>query len=60
MQTVLGIIALIAFIWVVYNAWFVNRSLSTTAKVLWSVAAFFFSIVTAVVYYFVEKPKALA
>jgi hypothetical protein len=60
MDTLLGIIALVAFIWVVYNAWFVNRSLSTTAKILWSVAALFFSIITAGVYYFVEKPKAIA
>lgn len=57
---ILGIISIIAFIWVVYNVWFVNRTLSTTAKLIWSVAALFFTIITAAAYYFIEKPKVAA
>jgi len=57
MEFLLGIIALIAFIYVAYNVWSVNHSLTTTAKVLWTVAAFFFSIITAIAYYFIEDRK---
>ncbi|MFK7935762.1 MAG: hypothetical protein AB8G22_19775 [Saprospiraceae bacterium] len=57
METLLGIIALIAFIYVAYNVWAVNASLSTGKKVLWTIAAFFFSIITAIVYYFTEDRK---
>ena len=57
MELLFGIIALIAFIYVAYNVWSVNHSLTTTAKVLWTIAAFFFSVITAIIYYFVEDRK---
>lgn len=50
-----GLIATIAFIWVAYEVWTKNYKLSTSGKVLWTAAAFFFSIITAIVYYFTEK-----
>ena len=55
-----GLIATISFIWVAYQVWAKNYRLSTTSKVLWTVAAFFFSIITAIAYYFVEKRNEVA
>lgn len=54
MENLLGIIALIAFIYVAYNVWAVQKGMTTGKKVLWTIAALFFSIITAIVYYFVE------
>lgn len=51
-----GIIGLAAFIWVTYDVWSNKDSrFTTTTKVVWTIAAFFLSVVTAIVYYFVEK-----
>ena len=58
--TLSGIVCLIAFIWVAYEVWSVNKRISTTYKVIWTVAAFFFSIVTAIIYYLVEKRRVIS
>lgn len=55
-----GLIATISFIWVAYEVWTKNYGLSTTKKVLWTAAAFFFSIITAIAYYFIEKRNEVA
>jgi len=52
-----GLVSLVSFIWVTYEVWSKNYRLQTTSKVLWTVAAFFFSLITAIIYYFVEKRK---
>jgi|GEM_PF-1163281 len=55
LEMVLGLLALVAFIWVTYDVWTNKSSRYTTVmKVIWTVAAFFLSIVTAAVYYFVD------
>ncbi|MCX6710294.1 MAG: PLDc N-terminal domain-containing protein [Candidatus Woesearchaeota archaeon] len=51
-----GILALVAAIWVIYEA-ATNKSLSTGQKALWIILALFFSIITAIVYYLVMKKK---
>ena len=48
MGTVIGIIALIAAIWVIIEV--VRSSASTVVKLVWIVCAIFFSIITAVVW----------
>ncbi|MFC1768843.1 PLDc N-terminal domain-containing protein [Nanoarchaeota archaeon] len=53
--SIVGIIALACAIWVIYDVIAKNKKLSTGIKVLWIVLALFFSIITAIVYYFVEK-----
>ena len=55
LETIFGLVALAAFFWVTYDVW-TNRSsrYTTVAKVLWTVSAFFLSIVTAAVYYFID------
>jgi len=54
---IFGIIALICAIWVIYDVLAKNKGLSDLAKVLWILAAVFFSIITAIVYYLVAKRK---
>ena len=52
---ILGIVALICAIWVIYDVLANNKKLSDGMKVLWIVLAVLFSIITAVVYYFVGR-----
>lgn len=55
--TVVGIIAILAAIWVIYDVIVHNKKLSDGMKVLWIVLALFFSIITAIVYYFIGRSK---
>ncbi len=55
MEALIGIIALICAIWVIYDVWAVNKRMSTGAKLLWTIFALLFSIITAIVYYLVKK-----
>ncbi len=56
-STVIGIIALLCAIWVIYDVLAKNKKLSTTAKIVWIVCALLFSIITAIVYYFIGRKK---
>lgn len=56
-NTVLGIVAILAAIWVIYDVIVNNKKLSDGMKVLWILLALFFSIITAVVYYFIGRNK---
>ena len=56
MEFIVGIIALICAIYVIINVW--GSAASTLAKVLWTLAAIFFSILTAIVYFFIG-PKSV-
>ena len=57
-EIILGFLGLVAFIWVTYSVWSDKGSRYTTLmKVLWTASAFFFSIITAIVYWFIEKRK---
>ena len=55
--TLLSIVALICAVWVIFDILTENKRLSTGVKVLWIVFAILFSIITAIVYYFVYKSK---
>ena len=55
--TILGILAIIAAVWVIYDVVTNNRGLSSLAKVMWIVFAIFLSIITAIVYFLVYKVK---
>ena len=54
-QSIIGIIALICAIWVIYDVWANQRKMNQGKKLIWTIAAIFFSILTAIIYYFVEK-----
>ena len=57
LEGLLGVIALICAIWVIYDVLAKNKRLTTGMKVLWIVLAIFFSIITAIVYYLVGRKK---
>lgn len=54
-MSILYILGIICAVWVIYDVFAVNKKLSNTAKVIWTIAAIIFSIITAIVYYFIEK-----
>jgi NhaP-type Na+/H+ or K+/H+ antiporter len=52
---IIGIIALICAVWVIYDVWTNNKKLSDTAKIVWTVLAVIFSILTAIIYWLVSR-----
>ena len=54
-ESIFGIIALVLAIWVIYDVLAVQKSMSTGKKVLCIVLALLFSIITAIVYYLMNK-----
>jgi prolipoprotein diacylglyceryltransferase len=57
MSTIFYIVALLCAVWVIYDVLAKNKNLNTTAKVIWVVCAVFFSIITAIVYYFIGRKQ---
>jgi hypothetical protein len=57
MKFLLTILSLVAAVWVIYHVWSKNHRLSDVAKIIWTVAAILFSVLTAIVYYIVERPE---
>nr|MBA4404875.1 hypothetical protein [Nanoarchaeum sp.] len=53
--TILGAIAVVAAIWIIYDVIVNNKGLSDGMKIFWIVFAVFFSIITAVIYYLVGR-----
>jgi uncharacterized membrane protein YkgB len=53
--SIIGIIAIICAVWVIYDVWTKQKKLSGGKKILWTIFAILFSILTAIVYYFVKK-----
>jgi hypothetical protein len=51
----IGIIALVCAVWVIYDVFANNRRLSDGLKIVWTVCAILFSILTAIIYYLVYK-----
>ena len=54
---ILGIVAIIAAVWVIYDVLTNNKRLSDGMKVFWVVLAIIFSIITAIIYYLVGRNK---
>lgn len=54
MNSIIWLIGIVAAAWVIIDVWTKLRA-QTVEKVLWTVAALLFSILTAIVYYFVKK-----
>lgn len=53
--TIVWIVAILCAVWVIYDVLAINKKLSTVAKVIWIVCAIIFSIITAIIYWLVEK-----
>ena len=54
-NTILGVLAVLAAVWVIYDVITNNKRLSDGMKVLWIIFAVLFSIITAIVYYFIGR-----
>lgn len=55
LSTILWVVAVLCAIWVIYDVLVVNKRASTGMKVLWVILAIFFSIISAIIYYFLYK-----
>jgi len=55
MEYLAYIVGLICAIYVIVEVWTKQPGMGGGEKVLWTVAALFFNILTAIVYYFVKK-----
>lgn len=53
----IGLVALICAVWVIYSVVTKHKHWSDGKKVLWIVLAVIFNIITAIVYYFLEYKK---
>ena len=51
--TIGSLVGLVAMILVIYDVFANQKKMSTGKKVLWTIFAILFSIITAIVYYFV-------
>lgn len=56
-QMILGILALVSAIWVIYDVFTKNKKVKKELKLVWAICAILFSIVTAIVYFFMYKYK---
>ena len=54
---VVGLIALVCAVWVIYEVLVNQKKMESTQKLIWIICAVVFSIITAIVYYFVVKKK---
>jgi hypothetical protein len=57
LETLIWLVALVCAVWVIYSVLVKNKGLSTGMKVVWIVCALLFSIITAIVYYFIENKR---
>ncbi len=57
LNQLLGVVAVVAAVWVIYDVWTQRRSMDQTQKIIWTIAAVIFSIVTAIVYYLIVAKK---
>lgn len=54
-RTIVYVIGIICMVWVIYDVWAVQKRMSALNKVLWTVFAVIFNILTAIIYKFVRK-----
>ena len=52
---IIGLVALVCAIWVIFDVWTKQKKMSTGTKLIWTIFAIIFSILTAIVYYFKKK-----
>jgi hypothetical protein len=53
--SIIGIVAIICAIWVIYDVWANQKKMSGGKKILWTILALLFSIITAIIYLIVRK-----
>ena len=53
--TIIGVLALLCAVWVIYDVFVHQKKMDNTKKVIWVVCGILFSVITAIVYYFIVK-----
>ena len=53
--TLIALLGLAAAVWVIFDVLVNQKRMSTGMKVLWVVLAIFFSLITAILYFFLVK-----
>ncbi len=54
MTNVLYILGIVCAVFVIYQVWAKQPSMGTGEKVVWTIAALLFSILTAIIFYFIR------
>ncbi|MEM6831681.1 MAG: PLDc N-terminal domain-containing protein [Bacteroidota bacterium] len=54
LRNLLFIVGVVCAIWVIYDVW-VKQKMDTGVKIVWTIFALFFNILSAIVYYLVKK-----
>lgn len=49
------VFAVFCAVWVIYQVWAVNQNLSLAGKLVWTVFALIFNVLTAIVYYLIGR-----
>jgi membrane protein DedA with SNARE-associated domain len=57
MGKILYFVAFVCAVYVIHDVWFNNKRLSQPSKIIWTIAALFLSILTAVAYLILEKRR---
>ncbi len=57
LSTLVGIVAVVCAVWVIYDVFVKQKGMKTSTKIIWTVCAVVFSIITAIIYYFLVKSK---
>lgn len=52
---ILGVVGLLCAIWVIYDLFAHQPEMRPSTKAIWVVLAIVFSIITAIIYYIIEK-----
>ncbi len=53
---IIWLIGVLCAVWVIYDVW-TKKNMEPPMKILWTVCALIFSVITAIVYYFVVYRK---
>ena len=54
---IFGVIAVICGVLVIYDVFTKQKKMKENEKIIWTVCAILFNVITAIVYYFVVKAK---
>lgn len=57
MGKLIYILGIVCAVWVIYDVWSKNTRLNNTNKIIWTVFAIIFSVLTAIVYYVTQKMR---
>lgn len=51
------VIGVICAVWVIYDVWTNQKKMKDSQKIMWTILGVIFSVITAIVYYFVVYKK---